>query len=124
MMSDDKASMASAFKDLSQAEDKDAMIKAVELLSEVDEDVAMKTEIAAPLRLSMLKTIGSYLDSKGLDSSGKHIDTLIDNLLVYMVSHNRQGRKEIIDALFAMGKGEEQEDETKLSDKMLQRDVD
>jgi hypothetical protein len=64
-----------------------------------EENVAMKSEIDRPINLARLDVLSFWLKAEGLPKSSEFIDTFIKKFLVYMVSHNRQSRKEIIQAL-------------------------
>lgn len=73
------------------------------LLSLLDKDnVEMKTEIEEPLRLAQLKTVENACATEKLRRCAKSIKIFIYNYLVYQVSHDRQSRKETIQALQAL----------------------
>lgn len=62
-------------------------------------NIDTKTEIEMPMPLAQLMTMGEVLNDQGVPEAKKSIGILVEKYLVYMVSHNRQGRKEIIQAL-------------------------
>lgn len=61
--------------------------------------VAPKTEIEVPLALAQLKTIAVILRQDGYPDLADIIEEFIGSYLVYMISRNREGRREIIQAL-------------------------
>lgn len=71
------------------------------ILSELmtKENIEMKTEIHQPINLAKLYIIGQALVDMKLPKSGNLIHNFITRYLEYMVSHDRMGRKEIIEAL-------------------------
>lgn len=65
-------------------------------------DLELKTEIANPKRLAILTTFSEYLQANYFPKTAKTIETFVELYLTYMVSHNRESRKEIIRALTTM----------------------
>lgn len=63
------------------------------------ENIELKTEVESPSALAGLKLIQKYLDDIGLKESSELIREYVETLLRLMVSYNRQGRKEIIEAV-------------------------
>ena len=63
------------------------------------EDIALKTEIYQPLNLARLSMFGEMMRSLKYTTSHKTIEALVKYYLEYMVSNNREGRKEIISAI-------------------------
>jgi len=64
-----------------------------------DDDIELKTEIHSPLNLARLRTIAIYFELEDCPESAKVILEFINSYLKYMVSYNRQSRKEIIEAI-------------------------
>lgn len=62
-------------------------------------DAATKTEIHNPLGLAKLASLADALEAEGLDLPAKTIRSFIDHYLIYMISHDRKSRTEIIQAL-------------------------
>jgi len=64
-----------------------------------DKGIELKTEIKDPRALAQLSTIARWLEIENMPKSAELIDDFVDYLLRYMVSKDRQSRKEIIKAL-------------------------
>ena len=69
----------------------------VELLKK--ENIEMKTDIENALNFTRLEVLGTLLHSEHLPDSAKLIDVFVLKYRVNRVSHKRQSRKEIIQAL-------------------------
>lgn len=70
------------------------------LISLLDpEKIDTKTEVELPMPLAQLYTMALILKLEGVDDLSQIIIGFIDKYLVYMVSRNREGRREIIQAL-------------------------
>lgn len=81
-----------------QSMESDSMQKI--LVSMMDpKNIETKTEIELPLPLAQLYTMAMVLKLEGVEELADIIIKFIDRYLVYMVSRDRQGRKEIIAAL-------------------------
>ncbi|MBD3194106.1 MAG: hypothetical protein GF317_03565 [Candidatus Lokiarchaeota archaeon] len=65
-------------------------------------DLELKTDIRSPQKLSGLKIYANWLKDIGFNNSGKYLDVYIEILNKFMVSYNRQSRKEIISAVRSM----------------------
>lgn len=63
------------------------------------EDIELKTEIQKPLNLARLNLLADWLMIENCPNASKMIKEFIQSYLKYMVSHNREGRKEIIQAI-------------------------
>jgi len=85
------------FSDLFQVEEDSFEKILITLLDK--ENITMKTDIKNPLNLIKLKTLANLLRIEGLIEEANLIDNFITGYLEYMVSYNRQSRKEIIQAL-------------------------
>lgn len=88
-----------------EAEDKESLEKILAKLLD-SKDIELKSEIHSPLALDKLKILSVWLESEKMPESAKLINTFIEYYLKYMVSHNRESRKEIIHALSEMIKRE------------------
>jgi hypothetical protein len=71
------------------------------------DSIELKTEIAQPLNLARLSEFGNFMFSLGYKECEKTIKSFVKYYLEYMVSHDRQGRKEIIQALAQSLKAEQ-----------------
>lgn len=89
------------FKGMMSQELTNMPFEVVKLLSELDKNIALKTDIENPEALSILKALSVYLHTKGLKNSSTTLNTLIKYYIIYRVSHNRKGRFEMIEALRA-----------------------
>jgi len=76
--------------------------KVIELLAQLDKNLALKTEIENPELLAFYKTCAIYLKERGLKKSSDTLNNMIKYYLIYMVSKKRKGRLEIIEALKAL----------------------
>lgn len=65
-------------------------------------DLELKSEINNPLNLTRLKQFGRWAESEGMEGSKAIIDGWISDYLKYMVSHKREGRKEVVSAISQM----------------------
>jgi len=65
-------------------------------------DLELKTEIANPKRLAILSVYSEYLKTNHFPKVSRTVNHFIELYLTYMVSHNRESRKEIIRALTTM----------------------
>lgn len=107
-----KMSIEEAFKGLSIAGDDFNPTQIVKLLTELDKNIAMKTEIPKPSRLVLLKVLALYLKKKGLEDSGEILENIIEYLMIYNVSKKRKGREEAIEIAKGMAR-------QKLTEKLL-----
>jgi len=71
-----------------------------ELLSDANLD--RKTELAKPFRWSALGVLEAFFSSKGLDHCSETLRQFTETSFRYLVSKNRQGRKEYVEALRAV----------------------
>lgn len=76
--------------------------KILSSLLDKSKSLTMKTEIRSPQKLSGLYILSKYLKKKDMVNSGNLLSSYIDIINEYMVSYNRQSRKEIIDAVKSM----------------------
>jgi hypothetical protein len=67
-------------------------------------DMEIKSEIKNPLNLTRLKEFGRWCTMEKMDGCEEIIDEFIMNYLKYMVSHNREGRTEVVRAISEMVK--------------------
>jgi len=93
------------------------------LISELinDKNIELKTEISNPLVMSILDSLGEYLEQKGLKQSSSLLKTFLFWFRVNMISFNRKSRTEYIKAISSLYTAEatEKEKEEKLLNKLL-----
>lgn len=105
-------SLEEAFKGLSVQGEEFNPTVIVKLLTELDKNIALKTEIPQPSKLVLMKTLALYLRQKGLEEPAQILDNIIEYLLIYMVSRKRKGREEVIEIIKGIK-------DAKLSEKLL-----
>lgn len=71
-------------------------------LQDSSKNLELKTHILKPKDLASLKILSKYLKSLGLFGSSELIKKFIKIYFEYMVSFNRESRKEIIKAITGM----------------------
>lgn len=71
------------------------------ILSELldKDDIELKTEINNPLNVSRLMMISKWFEVNEYDDSSELIEKFVNYYLLYMVSHNRESRREIVTAI-------------------------
>jgi len=93
------------------------------LISELinDRNIELKTEISNPLIMSILDSLGDYLEQKGLKQSSNLLKSFLFWFRVNMISFNRKSRTEYIKAINSLYSSEitEKEREEKLLNKLL-----
>jgi len=93
------------------------------LISELinDKNIELKTEIQNPFTMSLLDSLGEYLEQKGLKQSSNLLKTFLFYFRVNMISFNRKSRTEYIKAINSLYTAEttEKEREEKLLNKLL-----
>lgn len=65
-------------------------------------DMETKTELINPLRWCVLTQIKTFVNSKGLSSSASILQNFINTSFRYLISKERKGRTEYIEALKAL----------------------
>ncbi|MHA1756714.1 MAG: hypothetical protein ACTSVV_08090 [Promethearchaeota archaeon] len=80
-------------------EKEDINEKLVQNLFNLDKDIEIKTETSKPAIFSTISTIRDYLKEKNMLKSAELINTFMIYLQKYLISKNRQGRKEILEAI-------------------------
>jgi len=95
-------SVEKGFQDLLNHDLQNLNTKVIEMLAQLDKNIALKTEIENPEFLAFYKTCAIYLKQRGLKNSSDTLNNMIQYYLIYMVSKKRKGRLEIIEALKAM----------------------
>jgi hypothetical protein len=65
-------------------------------------DLVLKTEVKEPQKLAGLKIFGKYLEQIGFEEGSSLIEMFIEILNEFMVSYDRQSRREIVDAVKSM----------------------
>ena len=76
-------------------------------------NIKMKTEISLPMPMAQLVILASVLEKEGVPDLPEIMREFVKEYLILQVSHNREGRKEIIAALT-----EGLKEERKLRDKL------
>lgn len=71
-----------------------------------------KTELQKPMKWSILRVIISFLESKKLLKSSKILDEFVNTSFKYLISLDRKGRIEYIQALQAVNEKEKDKDNT------------
>ena len=66
-------------------------------------DIELKSEIKNVPSITVLDIIGEYLEKRKLPKSAALLSGYIQKFLKYMVSNDRKGRMEIIDAVKGLG---------------------
>ncbi|MDD4938488.1 MAG: hypothetical protein PHX34_05810 [Candidatus Shapirobacteria bacterium] len=82
-----------------QVEGQDKSSEIIKSLNQIDDNLPTKTDVRSPLDVSFLVTISEFLKANKLKKSAKILDDLVKNYESLMISHDRQGRKETIEAL-------------------------
>ena len=62
------------------------------------DNIELKSDVKNPLALSILKSIAVTADNVGMVKTGETLFYFIVNLLEFMVSFQRKGRQEFVDA--------------------------
>jgi len=112
--------LSEQFKNFLEIEDKDASSEVIQTLSDTDKNLQGKTDIKSPIHIAYLTSLAENLEEKNLIKASKFLGSLIKNYEALMISHDRQGRKEIIEALHRI-----EEKKESLAQKLIspQRDV-
>jgi hypothetical protein len=76
------------------------------LLIQVDKDLDLKTEIAFPLQHTKMFILGKYLGATNKPKCEKIIDITLNKLHRFLISKNRQARKEILRAISHLSENE------------------
>jgi len=101
----------------SQKAEKDTKREIVLELLDSDKNLDEKTELKKPMRWACLKTVENFIDSQKLPKSAGIISSFITQSHKYLISKDRKGRGEYIEALKSlsnMEKTEEKSETTKL----------
>ena len=72
-----------------------------EILREMfdEENLEKKTELARPLNWSVMSSFAELLREKGLRRSAALLERFVVTSFRYLISHNRKGREEYVEAL-------------------------
>jgi len=93
------------------------------LISELinDSNIELKTEIPNPIVMSILDTLGDYLEAKQLKNTSAFLKTFLFWFRTNMISFQRKSRTEYIKALNSLytAQENEKEKEQKLLNKLL-----
>lgn len=71
-----------------------------------DNNLDTKTELSRPLRWACMKSVEGYIQDKKLKYSSSLLNTFMDISFHYLISKDRQGRKEYIEALQSLRSGD------------------
>lgn len=72
-------------------------------LLDSEKNIDEKTELGTPLKWSALKVMNDFIKNQGLPISEEILRTFIKESFKLLISKDRKGRKEYIEALQAMG---------------------
>lgn len=100
------------FDELFVQNDDDSLNRILASLLDI-KNIEMKTEIAMPLNLARLNTLADAFINTNKPKTGKLLKDFIQSYLMYMVSHDRKSREEIIHAI-----AESMKKEKSLTDKL------
>lgn len=73
--------------------------KIVEELLNTDKNLVTKTELQKPIKFTLLKVISEMLKDKELKLSYTHLERFMELAFKYLISKDRKGRLEYIQAL-------------------------
>lgn len=93
----------------SKNEETDVKKQIVEKLLNNDDDIASKTELLKPLRWSCLDSIRDFIEKHKMTYSTTILKKFIETSFIYLISNERKGRTEYINALKALAKMDEQQ---------------
>ena len=85
--------------ELESEEDDTTAIDILKGLMDAESDLELKTHVIVPKDIAGLQVLVSVLKMYELDGSSKLLETFITYYLKLMVSYQRKGRKEIVDAV-------------------------
>jgi response regulator of citrate/malate metabolism len=109
-------SIADLFTNVDQKDD-DLRQKVVEKLIN-NEDLESKTELNKPLRWSCLETIQNFIEKKDMSITANILKNFMNTSFTYLISNERKGRKEYIEALNALSATMNKKADSNLSDKL------
>jgi hypothetical protein len=94
--------------DLEDEEEETSLKDILKSLLNADSDLELKTQVLVPKDVAGLQVIASILRMYKLNGSAQLLETFIEYYLKLMVSYQRRGRKEIIDAVSGLMERERQ----------------
>ena len=108
-------SLSSIFE---QKPTKDIKKEIVEELLNSEKNLYEKTELKKPLQWSCLRSMKSFIEDNNLPESSKILEAWIKQAHKFLISSERKGRGEYIEALKALGKMDEKDEESKIKEKL------
>ena len=72
-------------------------------------DIDIKSEIHAPRNITILTVIRDYFEEKGMKKCANTLSVFIKYYCRYMISHDRQSRKEIVEAFKSLREQQDRE---------------
>lgn len=79
--------------------EKDIEQKIVEELLNTEKNLDTKTELNYPIKWASLNLLQNYLELKGMENSSNVLKHFLNIAFKYLISNNRKGRLEYIQAL-------------------------
>ncbi len=95
-------------EDLESEEEETSLKEILKGLMDADNDLELKTHVIVPRDIAGLQVLTSVLNMYKLGDSAKLLEGFIEYYLKLMVSYQRLGRKEIIDAVSGLMERERQ----------------
>lgn len=99
--------LAEKFKGFLEVEDENKFTEVINSLSDTSKDLESKTDLKNPLHIAFLSAIADNFKEAELTKTSEFLHNFIEHYQSDMISHDRQGRKEIIEALHQIEKREE-----------------
>lgn len=94
--------------ELESEEDETSLKDILKSLLDADNDLELKTQVIVPKDIAGLQILASVLKMYDLDDSSELLEEFIEYYLKLMVSYQRRGRKEIVDAVSGLMERERQ----------------
>lgn len=95
-------------EDLEDEEKETTLRDILKSLLDADSDLELKTHVIVPKDIAGLQVLVSALRMYELEGSAELLETFINYYLKLMVSYQRKGRKEIVDAVSGLMERERQ----------------
>jgi hypothetical protein len=90
--------LSDVFSGLMSESDPSIQMEIVDQLLSTD-NLEQKTELEKPIKWSILTIVQTYLENKKMQKSANIIKNFVSISMRYLISKNRQSRKEYIEAL-------------------------
>jgi len=87
--------------------------KIVEELLDSEKNLETKTELNKPITWTCLNVMNDFINDKKFKKSGQILGGFMNTAFKYLISHNREGRKEYIEALKSLSRMMENEEKAK-----------